>query len=91
MCAILESIMQEARAFSSLLSSKSFSLRGLVKILVNCIWVLTWSTKISPLLRVVSQKVVLDVYVLGAVVINMVITIWIALSLSYRRKTLLRL
>jgi hypothetical protein len=40
---------------------------------------------------VVSQKVVLDVYVLGAVVINMVITIWIALSLSYRRKTLLRL
>jgi hypothetical protein len=45
---------------------------------------------ISPLL-VISEKVMLDVYMLSAAVFNGIIYKRIALSLSYRSVTLLRL
>jgi hypothetical protein len=44
-----------------------------------------------PLLLVVSQKVMPDVYVLSAAMINRIIAMQIALLLSHRSGTLLRL
>jgi hypothetical protein len=52
---------------------KIFShLRGLAKILANCLWVLTWSIAISPLCER-SLKSDMNIYVLSVAVINRVI------------------
>jgi hypothetical protein len=42
-------------------------------------------------LLVIPQKVIRNVYVLSAAVFNGIIAMWIALSLSHRRGTLLNL
>jgi hypothetical protein len=69
MYAIDKSKLRESKTFSSLRSLQNlFSSKGLVKISASWFSVLM----ISPLL-VVSQEVVLDVYVLSAAVFNRII------------------
>jgi hypothetical protein len=73
MCAMFQSKFRESSIFSSFLSLlKVFSSSGLVKISA-----LVVGAHISyfdiPLLLVISQKVVLDVYVLSAAVFNGII------------------
>jgi hypothetical protein len=92
MYAINQSKLCESKTFSSLRSlQKVFSSNGLVKISASWFSVLIWKTSISPFLLVVSQKVMPDVYVLGVLCSTGLSAMRIALSLSHRSETLLRL
>jgi hypothetical protein len=70
MCAMFHSMFRESSIFSSFLSLlKVFSSSGLVKISANY----NISNFDIPLLLVISQKVISDVYVLSAAVFNGII------------------
>jgi hypothetical protein len=71
---MFQSKFQESSIFSSFLSFlKVFSSRGLVKISANWFVGVNISNFDIPLLLVISQKVILDVYVLSAAVFNGII------------------
>jgi hypothetical protein len=91
MYAIDQSKLRESKTFSSLRSlQKVFSSKGLVKISASWFSVLNIKHFDISLLLVVSQKVMSDVYVLSACSTGLS-TMRIALSLSHRSGTLLRL
>jgi hypothetical protein len=73
MCARFQSKFRESKMFSSfLILLKVFSSRGLIKIPANWLGADIGNFDI-PLLLVISQKVVPDVYVLSATVFNGII------------------